>query len=1549
MVFFLVFAITLLGAFQPVSVASDSETNIEIINPQSFPTVGGEWTVHFETVGTADLVITAINETTFGDISPNDLKFLAINDGTQILTPVISGNTITYPNYSSTGQGFVTYQVLTSGAHHLMFEFGNDVGYANNDAADAWCDVSAAICNSDWANRFEIVIDDPVAGTGAGDLSNFPILVHISGTDFTNNIDSGSDTTQEDIRFFNDAATPVALDYEIEKFDQTDNELIAWVKIPTLDDDGETTIYMYYNNPNSVSTTAVAADVWSNGYVAVWHMTEANIVDSTGNGHTGTNSGTVDIASKSGLGQARDFDGTSDVITVADHDDLSFGDGSTDSPFTITGWIKQDTSNDGGVISKASGSTPYNDGEWYIYAHNARFYNGVVDDSLSRTLRDTTDSRATVTNWNHVAWTYDGGGYPASTSTIITYENGSDLASSTAPNHDTYVAMENSADTVKIGARGGINSFGGIIDEVRISDVERSADWIATEYNNQNDPSSFYTLTVEAIPPTMSAAVTGDSGTGLDKVTITFSENVDATTTDGTGWTVTGTDAGGRTVTANTDPADGSDTMVLTLSSAFSSENPDATITYTAGGGNLVNTSDTELASGASPNITDGIKPTVIITSSNGSDGDTVNDTTLSYTATFSESTSDFVIGDITVTGTANGGSPSASNFSGSGTTYTFDVVRGSSDGTVAVTVGAGVATDAAGNSNSVSNTYDFTIDQTRPTVTITSSTGSDGDTVNNTTLSYTATFSESVSDFVIGDITVSGTANGGSPAATNFAGSGTTYTFDVLRGSSDGTVIVNIAENVATDALSRTNQASNIYDLTIDTVAPTFTADRTGGDTIILTFSENVETTIIDGSGYTVTSGSVSANSNPSGSLTMTLTTSGITETDATPTITYNQTSGNTIDSVGNEVEHNQSTLATDSVSPTFVSAQTTIANRIDVTFSEAMAATGATPGDFVVGGTLSNTRIVVSITVSGDDLQLELDGDLSESDSPTISFTNSGIRPTDTATSPNDLENFGPESFLIDLSTAPTSPQNLFATVVNYESISLSWNAPLDDGGSSILGYKIERESPRGDGWAVLVSDTGNTETDYTDFGLSENTEYNYRISAINSIGTSTPSDSSFAKTLQIYRSSSDDKSFPPEFLGIGFYKFNFISDEQIKSDHYENPTESFGDYFPYSKYSDVLDKKRYENTGNYEKNGQYFLVDNYLKDIATFSADIDQPVQIQIRLLQERQTLEIHHLAIYLDIQDNSGKDALTYIIVDKDKPVKIVDPEGYIDDIVLNTSLEGTDFYYILDLTFKKAMNETDLFVEVWNENRDVSYLQMYDAFEIIDPALVEEKIEEIPSLVEVKITHDASSPICKSTNSCYTPKVANILEGGFVIWENQDSFLHTVTSGIPKTGADGKFNEIITPGNSFRYQFDTKGIYNYFCVIHPWASGIIKVYDQDGDLGTIQKTVEDLTIKSQRHGSSVIIENQDVLIAERVLKFDVSGSLQDDLGRNAVTITITDPNGKKSIVRGSTNDDGYFTVPIIIYEWQAGSYSVSVNSKDTQIGSISFFAIQRYDY
>ena len=118
-------------------------------------------------------------------------------------------------------------------------------------------------------------------------------------------------------------------------------------------------------------------------------------------------------------------------------------------------------------------------------------------------------------------------------------------------------------------------------------------------------------------------------------------------------------------------------------------------------------------------------KPTATMTTSSGDCDDTVSLTTLSYTVTFNESTSNFVVGDITVTGTANSSSPEASNFAGSGTTYTFDVIKGSSDGTVIVSVAAGVATDAAGNDNTASDSCTFTIDIPVTTTSTAASTGS--------------------------------------------------------------------------------------------------------------------------------------------------------------------------------------------------------------------------------------------------------------------------------------------------------------------------------------------------------------------------------------------------------------------------------------------------------------------------------------------------------------------------------------------------------------------------------------------------------------------------------------------------------------------------------------------------------------------------------------------------------------------------------------------------------------------------------------------------------
>ena len=117
---------------------------------------------------------------------------------------------------------------------------------------------------------------------------------------------------------------------------------------------------------------------------------------------------------------------------------------------------------------------------------------------------------------------------------------------------------------------------------------------------------------------------------------------------------------------------------------------------------------------------------------------------------------------------------------------------------------------------------------------------------------------------------------------------------------------------------------------------------------------------------------------------------------------------------------------------------------------------------------------------------------------------FTASGLLPS-LAFAENNLE----------------SPADLDADAVSSTQVDLSWDEPNDDS-AAITGYKIEVKMPTSSSYDVLEDDTQSTKTEYSHTGLDPDTDYIYRVSAINSEGTSDPSREERAKTLS---SDSDD----------------------------------------------------------------------------------------------------------------------------------------------------------------------------------------------------------------------------------------------------------------------------------------------------------------------------------------------------------------------------------------------------------------------------------------
>ena len=182
------------------------------------------------------------------------------------------------------------------------------------------------------------------------------------------------------------------------------------------------------------------------------------------------------------------------------------------------------------------------------------------------------------------------------------------------------------------------------------------------------------------------------------------------------------------------------------------------------------------------------------ITAAEVSDGGTSNDATLSLTFTSSEATTNFVVGDITVSGGA------LSSFAATSSTVYTATFTPSGAGATTIDVAGGAFTDAAGNNNTAATQFNWTYDPTAPTMTITAAEISDGGTSNDATLSLTFTSSEATTNFVVGDITVSG------GALSSFAATSSTVYTATFTPSGAGATTIDVASSKFTDAAGNNN-----------------------------------------------------------------------------------------------------------------------------------------------------------------------------------------------------------------------------------------------------------------------------------------------------------------------------------------------------------------------------------------------------------------------------------------------------------------------------------------------------------------------------------------------------------------------------------------------------------------------------------------------------------------------------------------------------------------------------------------------------------------------
>lgn len=316
--------------------------------------------------------------------------------------------------------------------------------------------------------------------------TDFPVLVSVTDNRFKTVANGGhvQNSSGFDIRPYTDSGLGTAITgYELERYNATTGEVVMWVKVSSLS--SSTTPFVLAYGDSGISTDGSSTTTWSNSFLGVYHLADGTTLSV--NSATGSNNGT----NHSATATAGQIDGGAAFVSASSQY-VDCGTGMVPAAATMSAWVK---------------------GTSFPNAYNSVVVRDAVGVAITLLVRSDGKLRVAATLGGSTNINYDGtGSNTLSTGTwyYLTY-----TASATVAPIDLRGYVNASLDHAAVSMSGNgliVTSastiigqqpqqagrfWNGSMDEVRISSVARSANWISTEYNNQLAPGTFETLGTE--------------------------------------------------------------------------------------------------------------------------------------------------------------------------------------------------------------------------------------------------------------------------------------------------------------------------------------------------------------------------------------------------------------------------------------------------------------------------------------------------------------------------------------------------------------------------------------------------------------------------------------------------------------------------------------------------------------------------------------------------------------------------------------------------------------------------------------------------------------------------------------------------------------------------------------------------------------------------------------------------------------------------------------------------------------------------------------------